>query len=101
MSHIGKLFNKAVNPPYLENNKIGKFTIEPQHGANGLYVYHIHKDIETTRIIKQHILRVEIVNRVVRIHLGKVYYTTYKRDYQNLLKEIELLYPNFQIQVIQ
>jgi len=49
MSYLSRLIQRAVNPesgsPDLENNSIGNYRIEPQHGPN-CYVYNIYKTIQ-------------------------------------------------------
>ena len=94
MSHIGNLFNKAVHNNTIGKYTIGKYTITPQHGKN-LYQYFISKDFKTpNRIVNNHIFTITIDKYIKEINIisGNIYYTTYKKDYQNILNEIEKIY---------
>jgi hypothetical protein len=46
MGYLSRLIDKAVNNDQ-ENNKIGKYKIEPQHG--NVYVYNIYKEVYSPR----------------------------------------------------
>ena len=60
MSYLNKLIDRAVNEDQ-ENNKIGKYSISPQHG--NVYVYNIYKEKFHKRFYdyKEHIATITIV----------------------------------------
>jgi hypothetical protein len=49
MSYLERLIEQATDKDLdLENNKIGKYTITPQHGSD-IYVWHIYKEVPHKR----------------------------------------------------
>ena len=64
-SHIGKIVERAFNGENedLENNKIGKFSIAPQHGVN-CYCYSVYKDCPKNSGFKNHVVDIVITHEV-------------------------------------
>lgn len=58
MSYLARLIKKAVDTD-LENNRIGKYSIKPQHGSN-VWVYHIYKTDDKKR--DNHIATINITD---------------------------------------
>jgi len=96
MSYLHRLIERATDTSLdLENNKIGKYRITPQHG--NVYVYHIYKDDKRNR--ENHICTITI-DPYIRVDIEKNSDTTGK-DLVEIHHAIQCLYPNIKRRIIE
>jgi hypothetical protein len=87
MGYLSKLIHRAVDNRDLENNKIGKYRISPQHGIN-VSVFHVYKK-------ERHIATIDIARPLVEI-------TTYGAKGSDIVEihaTIKELYHDFEVRL--
>lgn len=89
MSYLQKLISRAVNQE-AENNKIGKYSISPEHGTN-VYKYQVKKDNQYLATIRIYGLNIDI--EVANQFKGN--------DLVEIVSVLTDLYPEFLIRSFQ
>jgi len=102
MSYLEKLIDRATNTTLcLENNRIGNYTITPQHGRN-LAIYHIYKDNckpiyskSKRRFDNQHVCTISIYDNVVDCTINNDYLT--QKEITDIINVLSNIYSSFTI----